>query len=545
MVKCKTHKKKGCYNQLHCCNQYQCTPTPPHIYSYDTLLSQYSQYILRTYDGSANNLFTPTSGKAGELLVRVASADYDSGEVSIRGSTNPNPRVVSNSICQGTSVPNTLKLTDMMWVWGQFLDHELDITPNQEGSVAETLNMTTPVDDIYPGYTIPFTRSQFNKIDGTRQQPSNISAFIDASNVYGYGTDRAYALRRLDGTGKLKNTTGDTGEILLPYNTEGLSNAAPPGSTSSDFFLAGDIRSNEIALLTGMHTVFMREHNRLCDEIIKNNSQLTGQDEMIYQRARRWVGAFMQVITYKEFLPAFLGGAGTLGSYTQYDPTINANISNEFSTVGYRLGHTMVSSEVQLGTDPANTVLVRNLFFTPSYIKTNGVDNMLYGVTQRPMQEIDGILVEDLRSFLFAAPASGILHDLAALNLQRGRDHGIPGYNTLRGAYGLSQFTNISEIPTSVDTKTKLTALYDSPDAIDPWIGAIIEDHLPGEAVGPLVHEILVEQFARLRKGDRFFFENDAAFTETDRSNIRNTKLSDILNRNTSFNYAADVFHLN
>jgi len=339
----------------------------------------------------------------------------------------------------------------------------------------------------------------------------------------------------------LKTTIGDNSEVLLPYNTEGLPNASPPGTTHSDFFLAGDIRANEVSTLTGMHTVFVREHNRLCDEIIKNTPGLVGQDEMIYQKARRWVTGFLQSITFNEFLPAILGGLVINGSY---DKTVNVDIANEFSTVGYRLGHTMVSSQVQLGTDPADFVLVRDIFFNPSYVKTNGVDDMLYGSTQRLMQNVDGILVEDLRTFLFGPPAMGLLHDLAALNIQRGRDHGLPGYNAIREAYGLSTFPTFEDLPTSEENKTKLAALYDSPNYIDPWVGAIIENHLPGEAVGELVHAILVDQFSRLRKGDRYYYENDSAFTGEEKTEIRFTKLSDIMNRNTRYKFPKDVFRL-
>ncbi len=507
-----------------------------------SILNSYSQTSFGSYSGAGNNLSNPTWGKAGEILRRVAPLDYGPGDLAIRGSTNPNPRVVSNLICQGASVPNDLGLTDMVWLYGQITDHLLDLTPTQDGESAEKLPITTPPDDTYPGLTIPFTRSIYSGESNVRQQPNDISAFIDGTNVYGHSTTRAYALRRLDGTGKLKTTTGDTGEVLLPYNTEGLPNATPPGSTPSDFFLAGDVRANEVATLTGMHTVFVREHNRLCDKIVEKQPSLAGQEELIYQKARRWVAAFMQNITFNEFIPALLGGKVIAGSY---DKTVQPDIANEFSTVGYRLGHTMVSSEVQLGNNPGNTIMVRDMFFTPGYVKTNGVNDMLYGATQRPMQNIDGILVEDLRSFLFGPPEGGMMHDLAALNIQRGRDHGIPGYNAIRKAYGLSTFVSFDDIPTSSSNRTKLAALYDSPDSIDPWIGAIIENHLPGEAVGELVHAILVEQCTRLKRGNRYCFEEDPAFTGPERVQIRYTKLSDIMSRNTSYTFPANVFRLN
>lgn len=66
-------------------------------------------------------------------------------------------------------------------------------------------------------------------------------------------------------------------------------------------FVAGDIRAAEQPGLTSLHTLFMREHNRLCDVL---SQQGLTDDEEIYQIARKWVGGMIQSITYHEFLPA-------------------------------------------------------------------------------------------------------------------------------------------------------------------------------------------------------------------------------------------------
>ena len=109
---------------------------------------------------------------------------------------------------------------------------------------------------------------------------------------------RAAALRTNDGTGRLLVSEGD----LLPFNTPGLPNA---GGTGPELFLAGDVRANEQVGLAALHTLFVREHNRLAQEMAANDPSLTGEE--IYQEARRIVGALIQVITYNEFLPALLG----------------------------------------------------------------------------------------------------------------------------------------------------------------------------------------------------------------------------------------------
>lgn len=512
----------------------------------------YSSLDFQRYDGVGNNLQNPSWAAADILLTRISGAYYDPAtQVAVRGASNPNPRIVSNAICQGVSGPSARRLSDMAWAWGQFLDHEIDITHTQsapEYPIPETLDITTPdvvtdPSELYPGRTIPFTRSVFKEVAGVRQQPNDITAYIDATNVYGFNSTRVLVLRRLDGTGKLKTTLSDNSEVIPPYNTEGLDNAAPAGSTASDFFLCGDVRANEQALLTAMHTLFIREHNYQCDQIVQSAPSFIGQDELIFQQARRIVMGEMQQITYREFLPALLGTNTGLETYSGYNESVNASMHSEVSTVTYRIGHTMVSANLALGPTAASSVALRDVFFTPSYLQTNGADALLIGSTKQISQEIDGILVEDLRSFLFGPPTVSLMHDLAALNLQRSRDHGIPGYNALRVAYGLPSIPDFASLPTSASNQTKLQSLYDSVDDIDPWIMAIAENHVSGASVGPLIYQSLIEQFDRLKRGDRYFFENMTALSDQQKQTIRNTTLRDILVRNTQ--YSASDFNSN
>ncbi|MHA2265857.1 MAG: peroxidase family protein, partial [Candidatus Thorarchaeota archaeon] len=300
-------------------------------------------------------------------------------------------------------------------------------------------------------------------------------------------------------------------------------------------------RANENVALTAMHTVFVREHNRLCDEAVLLDANMVGQDEVIFQYARRMVSGMMQQITYNEFLPALLGG---FSEYTGYDRTANPNIDTEFSTAGYRLGHTMLSENIQIGTNAANTISLVTAFFNPAYIQTNGINNLLIGSSLKKMQEIDNIIVEAVRSFLFGAPTAGNLLDLAAINMQRGRDHGLPGYNAVRNAYGLPSVTSFAALNMPAAVIARLTPIYDSPDDIDPWIGVISENHMAGKAVGELANAILVDQFTRLRNGDRYWFENDNSLTAMDVATIQTTTLAGILTRNTNYTFNSDVFHI-
>ena len=175
-----------------------------------------------------------------------------------------------------------------------------------------------PTDPKLPNGIIEFTRSVYDAATGgspaqPRQQLNLITSFVDASNVYGSDDNRANALRANDGTGRLRSFVKDVGE-LLPKNLYGFHDATIPPLPATAFFLAGDVRANEHSVLTSLHTVFVREHNRLCGEIAKKEPQSKGDDEVIYQRARRIVGALMQAVAYNEFLPALLG-AGAITPY--------------------------------------------------------------------------------------------------------------------------------------------------------------------------------------------------------------------------------------
>ena len=480
-------------------------------------------------DGSGNNIDHPTWGTTGIPLGRIAETDYADGINSPSGYDRPGARTVSNAVAaQEQSIPNDRFLTDYLWIWGQFLDHDIDLTHGKEP--VESMPISVPAGDPYFDprgdgmQSIPVFRSNYTHVDGVREQINDITAYIDGSVVYGSDTVRAAALRTFTG-GKLAVSPGN----LLPFNTSGLPNAGGP---SPALFLAGDIRANENAALSSMQTLWVREHNRLADDLLADDPHLT--DEQIYQQARSIVRGQIQAITCNEFLPALLG-AHALGDYTGYDDSVNAAIVNEFSTAAYRLGHSMLSSELQrTGPDwetaPEGNIVLRDAFFTPQPLLDHGIDSILRGAATQLMQEVDVQVIDDVRNFLFGPPGSGGF-DLAALNIQRGRDHGLAGYNDTRVALGLTAYNEFSEITENTALAQELEEVYGHVDRLDLWVGGLAEDHLSGASVGETFSEILVRQFQNLRSGDRFWFENVWSGTELEA--IRTTRLSDVIMRNT------------
>ena len=330
---------------------------------------------------------------------------------------------------------------------------------------------------------------------------------------------------------------------LLPFNIEGLPNAGGPDAT---LFLAGDVRANEQVGLTAMHTLFVREHNRLADAIRDEDPTLSGDD--VYEEARRIVAAQMQVITYQEFVP-FLLGPNALPPYEGYDAGVNAGLSNVFATAAFRLGHTLLPTTL-LRLDAsgeeiaAGHLSLRDAFFNPTLVaEEGGIEPLLRGLAAAPSQALDVRVVEDVRSFLFGPPGAGGL-DLPALNLQRGRDHGLPSYVVLREAFGLARPFGFAEVSTDQAVRVQLETAYGDVEFVDAWMGALAEDPLADGLVGPLLRRMLADEFRRLRDGDRFFYER--AFSGDELDVVRAVRLADIIRRNTTIEseLTPDVFRL-
>ncbi len=491
----------------------------------------------RTIDGWNNNPLYPDMNATHTPLMREMYPAYDDGVAQMSGSSRPNPRYISNAVNdQSGSIPISRRLSSYLWVWGQFVDHDIDLT---EAAVpAESAPIPIPAGDpMFDPFntgtaTMQFSRSEFSLSSGTgtdnpREQMNIITGWIDASMVYGSDATRAAALRMNDGSGKLKTSDGD----LLPWNTPGLANA---GGSGPNLFLAGDVRANENVALSAMHTLFVREHNRVVDRLRDAKPWLDG--ETLYQRARHIVAAEIQMITYHEFLPALLGWGEVPLNSLDYDPTYNATIRNEFSTAAFRLGHSLLNEQlprvdVNGQTIPAGNLTLAGAFFAPHELSAHGLDSLLRGLATQRSENIDVYVTDAVRNFLFGPPPAGF--DLASLNIQRGRDHGLPAYNEARVTMGFAPMNSFAEITKDPIVQMRLAAAYSSPDEIDLWVGGLAEDHKIGRGgvLGELFSHVVATQFIALAKADQYFYQR--SLTWLDWKIIGDPSLSAIIRRNT------------
>lgn len=515
-----------------------------------------SNSVFRTIDGTCNNTSKDDRqewGATDVALQRSLASAYASSDPKndMAGENRVSAREVSNLIvAQSDDTPSALGLSAFVYSWGQFIDHDIDLTP--EGHT-EYEPVVLPANEPLFTSDIPFFRSEVFAGTGTttpRQQINLITAWVDASNVYGSEESRANWLRTFS-QGKLKVSAGN----LLPYNTvDGeKTSAIDPNAPSmagdngglAVVFVAGDVRAGEQPTLTALHILFLREHNRICEELLQNGYQ---DDEFIYQVARKRVGAYLQNITFRYFLPAL---GVYLSPYNGYRSTVKPDISNLFATAAYRLGHTMVTSEIWLRDNDCDDVgdgevTLADAFFNPTLVETYDIDPILKGLSMQLQQEVDVKIVDELRNFLFPVPGSPVLFglDLASLNIQRGRDHGLPDYNSIRKKYLGTPAFGFQDITNDQQIKNALSQAYQGDiNDIDAWVGMLSERPIPGGSVGATLGAILKEQFQKLRDGDFFYFENDPFYSEPDKRQIRDVQLRDIIRRNTAINnLPEDVF---
>lgn len=522
---------------------------------------------LTTFDRYGNEL--SDVGSSETRLSRLTAPSYENGIDTPRGedpSFLPSTRHISNTVANQTeSVPNFLKASDWLWQWGQFISH--DVALNEGGSELFLIPVTVPDDPLYP--SIPFTRvpsaqGSGNNPDNPRQQLNEITSFIDASNVYGSEEERAEFLRT-GNKGQLKTTIGDNGEALLPYNRaeDPYPNANPLGINDDQLYLGGDVRANEQLGLTAIHTLFVREHNRLASELDwrlrtgdselknefrafkwdyqQNRSDATKdelKDQFLYEAARKIVGAEIQIITYQEFLPLLIGDS-LLNDYDGYKSNVDPSVSHEFTNAAYRLGHTLLNNQfLRFDAQGISEVSLQDAFFTPQDVATQGINSLLQGLIYQEAQELDHMVVDGLRNFLFPAETGGL--DLPAVNIQRGRDVGLPGYVQVRQELGLGEVKDFDELPFEPKVIDLFSEAYNSVDEIDLWIGGIAEPAIGhGGLLGQTFTKIVSNQFELLRDGDRFFFleEDQVEHLHLLDENIENITLAGIIRQNTSEDY--------
>ncbi len=462
-------------------------------------------------------------------LLRLTEARYADGQgQAIQGT---DPVSISRTVFdQDGDIPNPEGISALFVSWGQFIDHDISLTLDNSNELI-----------FADGLVAPLVRSAY-EIDetGTRQQINSVTPQMDGSMIYGSDPTRESELRAYEG-GRLR--VGDDG--LMPMTTDGMAGA----SEEHPLFMAGDVRANENTGLTSLQTVFVLEHNYWADRL--SVSHPDWDDAKIFSAARSIVEAEIQKITYEQWIPHLIGEA--VGADTGYDPTADGRIATEFSTAAFRFGHTMVASQLpQLEengeTSEAGNMSVRDAFFNIEMIKKNGIGDFLRGQLSVKAQASDAVIIDDLNFFL-ENPEGVSGFSLAALNILRGRDHGLESYIEVRAELlgdidpDTLDPTDFSVISSDTEVQADLAAVYDTVHDIDLWVGGLAEDNVAGTQLGATFTFIVADQFARIRAADDSFGNLHPDLGPEILAEIGHVTLGDILVRNTDVQFTqADVF---
>mmetsp|Transcript_10770 Transcript_10770/g.44146 ORF Transcript_10770/g.44146 Transcript_10770/m.44146 type:complete len:1538 (-) Transcript_10770:236-4849(-) len=476
-----------------------------------------------TIDGRGNNAEHPSWGAPGTLL-RMFEAAYEDGVAEAPQQGRSSARAISNALAeQAGDEPSGAGLTAMFTDWGQFLSHDLTLANPLSASMTleNQLPIAVPAGDLVfdleatGTQLLRFTRTTYaagsgSEAGGPRQQVNHHSSFIDASNVYGPDEGRSRLLREGGGGGGRMATSAD-GRLLPREAVSGTAKDNPTGRSSRNLYATGDHRGNEQPGLLALHTLLVREHNLVHDLLVAARPQLSAAEA--FELARSFVIAEVQHVTMAEYLPLLVGAAG-VPDCAAYDTAVRPQVYNEFAAAAFRFGHSQVGGRLQVGRRGAagsREVPLRDAFFVPEYLARHGLEAVLAGMATTVAQEVDVHLVEDLRSFLFDSGRGAGL-DLFALNVQRGRDHGLPSYLSVSRQLGLDGGCRaFACLPFEAEARAALAGLYAAADDVDLFVGGLLEAHVEGGSVGPVFAELIRRQMHALCVGDRLWYSRRLA----------------------------------
>ncbi|OQR70374.1 peroxidasin-like [Tropilaelaps mercedesae] len=529
----------------------------------------------RSGDGRCNNLRNPHWGRSNFCMTRLLAPAYENGIDEPRGglynSRLPNARIVSRivNVHRNVSAPN---FTHMLMQVGQFLDHDLALAPMEEdpGEIVNLGNPNNPIDccsedrrygpecfsfelpqnDAFFGaygqtcHNMPRSAPCSTCQLGYREQQDALTSYIDASQLYGSSDDDNKRLRAMV-KGLLKYQARDVvvnNRQMLPRSFHTEEDRCSIPSAGKFCFRAGDERVNEHPGLTAMHLIWLRQHNLVVQKL--NEINPNWDDERLYQEARRIVTAQWQHVIYNEWLPIVLGvqflqsydiQAQPQG-YTNYDPTVDASVINEFATAAFRFGHTLIDGTFRLvnSNGQVGAIQLQDFFFYPFAYYEGQLDPILRGLFRQAGQQFDRFVTDDVTNHLYKLRNDSFGLDLIALNIQRGRDHGIRPYvdyvrfctgREIRSWQDMLQFM-------PQDAVQQLATAYGRIEDVDLFTAGVSEYSVQGGVIGPTFACIQANQFRRAKFGDRFFYEHGnqaGSFTPQQLQEIRKISMAKII----------------
>ncbi|CAG8542427.1 14892_t:CDS:10, partial [Acaulospora morrowiae] len=516
----------------------------------------------RAADGSDNNPDNPSAAKAQNYFLRNITdpnfnnnnntpvnsltdvTDYLSGSnsTSVRCTDSvppglyPLPRCISDILCSYNLADNdfikesnyrSLRSTShFITFFGQFVSFDLVSSKANSPNSSFTYVYMPADDSSYDNNNIlgqtgktflPANRSDLN--NGTNPQYSGynlVTPFLDLNNIYGSSQSQLMPLRE-NVTGKLKVST-----------TDGFS--YPPKDDNGAYVWGAVSKRSPSIFTLAIQTIWIREHNRLCEQLHTQHPEWS--DEDLFQEAKRWNIAFYQKVVTEEYLGIILGHP--LPAYKSYNKDIKPGIDTFFATVAFRYGHSELSNNYLIQNEVPEivaTVPFKQLNKS-DLLTTFGVETILRSMALQRQEEVDIFLASATKNAISPEPNT---YDLAAFDIVRSRDRGIPLYNVVRQSFGIPKANSFADITSNSLIQSNLAKIYSSVDQVESWVGVLSEDHLDGSNFGRTLSASFEAQFSNVRDTDIFWWENPKSptpFSDADKAILRNTTFRDIIMRN-------------
>ncbi|KAH9632218.1 hypothetical protein HF086_003528 [Spodoptera exigua] len=511
-----------------------------------------------------------------QRLIGPLFADgINSPRIAHHGKDLPLSRVVSRTMHPDEGFHDHAG-TVMVIAWGQFMDHDYTLTatpldPVNRNDPEECCKrpphlkhpycneIRIPDDDyfyrLFGVKCIDFVRGFPSPRPGCRlgsRVPFNtLTGTIDGNTVYGVTEKFARKLRTgFGGLLRMNPVFKEYGlKDLLPLKLDIPDEGCTRPNKNMYCFEAGEIRVNEQLVLTVMHTLMAREHNRIANGLAEVNPHW--DDETLFQEARRINIAEIQHITYNEFLPILLGKdvmekfglvVEKEGYWDGYDPEVNPDVIASFASAAYRFGHSLLPTAVERWSKAHKFIASKrlsDLIRRPYDLYRAGVlDEYVMGLMNQVAQAMDDSITQEVTNHLFKKVGARFGMDLVSFNMQRGREFGIPGYMEFRKFCGLPPADTFQDLFGSMPNATvqKYETIFDHPIDVDLWSGGVSERPLPGSMLGPTFACIIATQFSYSRRGDRFWYElpnQPSSFTPEQLKEIRKARMARIICDNT------------
>jgi hypothetical protein len=507
----------------------------------------------RSPDGSFNSLDHPRMGMAGARFGRnfpLTECVPDGGDELL----DPNPRVISQELlARDTFIPET-KLNLLAAAWIQFETHNWFShgvpQPGNEFKIPLESKDEWPDRDRVDGCmqirrTLADTTPRETWLGATPTFRNTTSHWWDAGQIYGSSQSRQADIR-----------SGTEGKIAIGPDGMLPEDPAHPGIDLTGF------NDNWWVGLSLLHNLFVREHNVLCDALKARYP--AWRDEELFQRARLINAALIAKIHTIEWTPGILAhpaldfamhanwsgvpcrvmravlgknneaAYGIVGSPTDQHSAPYA-MTEEFTSV-YRL-HPLLPDEVNVrrldtGKQVRCDLVNMQGVSTRRFMEEHGFTNLLYSFG---ISHPGAIRLHNFPNFLRQFKKDGQpLLDVAAIDIMRDRERGVPRYNRFRELLGKRRVDTFEEITSIPDDAAKMREIYKNVDRVDLLVGLLAEEDRPqGFGFSDTAFRIFILMATRRLKSDRFFTDDyrPEIYTDFGLDWINNNNLKSVLLR--------------